>query len=300
MGIVILVLILLAIIVNNWEISLAILIIVIVMWAIYSIRKKRVKLLFNVEETDGMEGKVFEQWCALLLNEIGYENVKVTPSSGDHGVDIVAVKDGFRYAIQCKRYSSKLGNTPVQEVYAGKAMYDCSVAMVMTNSYFTDGAIQLANKIGVILLDRDDVRNMTKQTEYIETKPKKKKKIKREDMWPYKDSPEIDISYYLGMVVPDRPKNMNDSLKMFPEIPNDDPHNHKSEEIITIFSESLNEKAFADWWAIYLTQHSKTICEVIQDGELYKVKARAHVYSIRANYWDEERDYDGMGGFYVF
>lgn len=288
-----------SVIYEYWYVFIAIgIMLVLVLISSKTENRNKPKPVLKIEDTDGMKGQAFEYWCATLLRMVGYEDVTVTPGSGDQGVDVVAVKEGFRYAIQCKRYSSKLGNTPVQEVYAGKEMYNCTVAMVMTNSYFTDGAILLANKTGVILLDRDDVRNMTKQIEYIEPKPKKK--IKREDMWPYKDSPEIDISYYLGMVVPDRPKNMKDSLKMFPEIPNDDPHNHKAEEIITIFSESLNEKAFADWWAIYLTQHIKTICEVVQDGKLYKVKARAHVYSIRANYWDEERDPDGIGGFYVF
>jgi restriction system protein len=70
-------------------------------------------------------------------------------------VDIVAVKDEIRYAIQCKCYSSDLGNKPVQEVYAGKEMYGCQVGVVMTNRHFTSGAKELAERTRVLLWDRE-------------------------------------------------------------------------------------------------------------------------------------------------
>ena len=66
----------------------------------------------------------------------------------------------MRYAIQCKCYSSALGNTPVQEVCAGKSMYNCHVGVVMTNNYFTAGAKQLAEKNGILLWDRDKLQQM--------------------------------------------------------------------------------------------------------------------------------------------
>lgn len=109
---------------------------------------------------DSLVGKDFEEWCAQLLRKNGFQSVTVTPGSGDHGVDIVAEKEGVRYAVQCKRYASDLGNTPVQEVYAGKEMYGCQVAVVMTNQHFTDGAVTLAEKTKVLLWDRDKLKKM--------------------------------------------------------------------------------------------------------------------------------------------
>lgn len=103
---------------------------------------------------DLMEGHDFEYWCAGLLRKIGFSRVEVTPGSNDQGVDILAQKDGVKYAIQCKRYSHDLGNTPVQEVHAGKAMYNCHVGVVLTNQHFTTGAKQLAQATGVLLWDR--------------------------------------------------------------------------------------------------------------------------------------------------
>ncbi|MBR4702635.1 MAG: restriction endonuclease [Oscillospiraceae bacterium] len=109
---------------------------------------------------DHMEGHAFEYWCADLLKRHGYSRIRVTKGSGDQGVDILAAKAGQEYAIQCKRYENKLSNKPVQEIIAGKSFYDCDYAVVMTNSYFTDGAVALANKTGVKLWDRDAIKSM--------------------------------------------------------------------------------------------------------------------------------------------
>lgn len=109
----------------------------------------------GIESVDGMEGHDFEYWCAELLKKTGFVNVEVTPGSGDQGVDILAQKDGIKYAIQCKCYSKDLGNTPIQEVEAGRIYYGCHVGVVMTNRHFTQGAKDLAQKTGTLLWDRN-------------------------------------------------------------------------------------------------------------------------------------------------
>lgn len=109
---------------------------------------------------DGMEGHKFEHFCADLLLKTAFDKADVTPGSGDQGVDIVAVKDGVKYAIQCKNYASPLSNTPVQEVNAGKTFYGCHVGVVMTNSTFTSGARKLADATGVLLWDRAYVEKL--------------------------------------------------------------------------------------------------------------------------------------------
>lgn len=79
-------------------------------------------ILTNV---DAMEGIQFEHYCGDLLKANGFSNIKYTEVTGDQGVDITAEKDNIKYAIQCKRYSSDVGNQAVQEVFAGKTMYGC-------------------------------------------------------------------------------------------------------------------------------------------------------------------------------
>lgn len=118
------------------------------------IKPKQVNYVSGVSAIDGMDGHEFEHFCADLLRKVGFSEVTVTPGSGDQGVDVLAVKDGIKYAIQCKNYVSALSNTPVQEVSAGKQFYGCHVGVVMTNSTFTPGAIQLATATNVLLWDR--------------------------------------------------------------------------------------------------------------------------------------------------
>jgi len=114
----------------------------------------------ELEEIDELEGWEFEYWCAELLRKCGYQNVSVTQASGDQGVDILAEKSGLKYAIQCKRFSKPLGNKPIQEVFTGLTYYRCDIPVVMTNNYFTDGAIQLARSTEVLLWDRSIIIEM--------------------------------------------------------------------------------------------------------------------------------------------
>lgn len=115
---------------------------------------------YELHKVDAMGGHEFEHWCAGLLSKNGYSNVKLTPASGDQGVDILAEKDGILYAIQCKCYSSDLGNTPIQEVNTGRAIYNCHIGAVMTNRYFTKGAKDAAEATGILLWDRDKLKQM--------------------------------------------------------------------------------------------------------------------------------------------
>lgn len=104
---------------------------------------------------DYMEGHEFEYFCAGLLRKNGFENVEVTQGSGDHGIDILAEKDSITYAIQCKCYSSNVGNAAVQQAHSGKSIYKKDIAVVLTNRYFTQQATDEATQLGVKLWDRD-------------------------------------------------------------------------------------------------------------------------------------------------
>ena len=133
------------------------------------------RLLLQID-MDALDGHDFEIWCARLLLENGFDDAVVTQKSSDQGVDIVAVKSGVRWAIQCKRYQNSVGNKSVQEVYSGMNLYNCSVGAVMTNSSFTKNAVELAKATGIVLWDRSEIIGMlrsvrTKLTE-AERKPR--------------------------------------------------------------------------------------------------------------------------------
>ncbi len=118
------------------------------------------KGIMSLRDLDDMDGIGFEQLTCDILIANGFEIAENTQISADFGVDVLALKDNITYAIQCKRYQETVGIEAVQQVYAGRAYYECHVAVVLTNRYFTSAAQKLADKIGVVLWDRDTLREL--------------------------------------------------------------------------------------------------------------------------------------------
>lgn len=106
-----------------------------------------------VERMDPWE---FERLCAeaLLLN--GFQQAGVTPGSRDHGVDVIAIKDGYRWAIQCKRYTPprRVGESVVKELVRGANIWGCQRAAILTTTTFTPQAQYIAPQYGVELWPR--------------------------------------------------------------------------------------------------------------------------------------------------
>lgn len=118
------------------------------------------KGMLSVTELDNMDGIAFEELACDILIANGFDVAENTQATCDYGVDILASKEGITYAIQCKRYLEPVGIEAVQQVYAGRAYYECHVAVVLTNQMFTTNAKNLADKIGVVLWDRETLRNL--------------------------------------------------------------------------------------------------------------------------------------------
>lgn len=115
----------------------------------------------DIDNVDNkMNGFDFEKYAAKILEANEFKKVDVTKCSNDFGVDIIAYKDDIKYAIQCKKYNSPVGLKAVQEVIASRAMNNCHVAVVLTNSSFTKNAISLAEKNNVLLWGRIKLKEM--------------------------------------------------------------------------------------------------------------------------------------------
>ncbi len=109
--------------------------------------------------SEDMDGMAYENLCEKILNSKGW-NISRTPISGDQGVDIIAEKGDRRVCIQCKRYSSSVGNSAVQEVVAGKLHWGGSHAAVVSNADYTASAKALADSACVFLLHHDDLLSL--------------------------------------------------------------------------------------------------------------------------------------------
>lgn len=117
--------------------------------------------LISIDEMSGID---FEEYVAFLLDKLGYKTPKVTPAQSDQGIDIITSKDTVKIGIQCKRWKRKVGNKAIQEVYSGVGFYSLDKAIVVTNSYFTDSAKDLAAKLDVELWDRNTLVKLIKDT----------------------------------------------------------------------------------------------------------------------------------------
>ena len=115
------------------------------------------EILMN-DNIDMMDGHAFEYFCARMMDSMGYK-AKVTKGSGDHGADIIAIKEGVRYAVQCKRWSTSVGNKVVEDVFYAKQVYHCHVGIIITSNYFTCAAKEAAHETGIILWDRDFIKS---------------------------------------------------------------------------------------------------------------------------------------------
>lgn len=105
-------------------------------------------------------GEEFEKYLCDELNTLANVKCEMTKASGDQGADLlVTLSSGKKIAIQCKLYSSSVGNDAVQEVIAGKVFYKCDMACVVSNNTYTSSAMELARCAEVELLHYSELKN---------------------------------------------------------------------------------------------------------------------------------------------
>jgi len=121
-------------------------------------------LYLELQNVSAMSGTQFEVFVRRVLTALGY-NARVLGGSGDQGVDVIASKDGNKVAIQCKNYNKPVGNKPVQEVYAGSKHRRCDHAWVVAPAGYTKGAHELAQSVGVSLLDARAIQAWIRQVD---------------------------------------------------------------------------------------------------------------------------------------
>lgn len=125
-------------------------------------KQKRRISKYTIDDVDLMTGTEFEEFVGLLFKKMGYSS-QVTKQSGDQGLDVIATKNGTKIGVQAKCYSNTVGNSAVQEAVAGKSFYNCDKVIVITNNFFTPAAIELAQSNGVILWNRDMLKEKLKE-----------------------------------------------------------------------------------------------------------------------------------------
>lgn len=121
-------------------------------------RNKDIKKYINksINEVDKMTGIEFETFLKCHFQNLGFRT-ETTPATGDYGADLILRKNNEKIIVQAKRYKDKVGIKAIQEVVAAVGHYKAQKGYVVTNSYFTKSAINLANSNSIELWDRKKI-----------------------------------------------------------------------------------------------------------------------------------------------
>ncbi len=101
-------------------------------------------------------GVEFEIWCAEKIREQGWD-VSMTPITGDQGVDLIARRGQTSVAIQCKNYTGAIGNSAVQQIFAGQKHALANFACVIGTGGFTKSAFEIASITKVALINAENI-----------------------------------------------------------------------------------------------------------------------------------------------
>jgi superfamily II DNA or RNA helicase len=71
----------------------------------------------------------------------GYSHVAVIGQSGDGGADILALKNGKRWLVQVKRWTSPIGAEVIERTIAAVRTYEADIPVIVSRSGFTTGLI---------------------------------------------------------------------------------------------------------------------------------------------------------------
>lgn len=125
------------------------------------------KVFLSLADVDRLDGASFEILCKLLLSRDAAD-VKLTPSSGDGGIDLVVLKDGnIGMLCQCKHTSQQsLGWEALKDVFTGSPAYEIRYPsfrfqkVAITNQSFNKKAKDQAEILGIRLIERDTIEVM--------------------------------------------------------------------------------------------------------------------------------------------
>jgi len=131
----------------------------------------------TLETVHRLTARYFEKFVAVLWGKMGY-TCHVTPLSGDHGIDVIAIKNSEGLLLQAKSSGvegQRLNWDAVKEVVTGAATYRAQYRGVsfrtvcVTNRQFNSGAQQHAKLNDVDLFDQDNLAALLREYSVMES-----------------------------------------------------------------------------------------------------------------------------------
>lgn len=120
-------------------------------------KRRREAWLERQQRWENLSGRAFELEFGKLLKGLGY-GVRVTPSSGDQGLDLIASRAGREVAVQCKRHKTKTGPAVARELYGAMVASGYTAGMLVSTSGFTQGVHDFVKGKNIELWDLETIR----------------------------------------------------------------------------------------------------------------------------------------------
>ncbi|MEQ8175073.1 MAG: restriction endonuclease [Syntrophomonadaceae bacterium] len=112
----------------------------------------------TIVDVDLMNDEEFERFIISLFFKMGYKTTS-TRMAGEFGVNLIASKNGNKIGIQAKCNVSNITQEEIQLLRGGLNQYQLGQGLAITNMYFTAGAVRLADTSGIVLWNRDVLRD---------------------------------------------------------------------------------------------------------------------------------------------
>jgi hypothetical protein len=111
----------------------------------------------------------YEKYVAEYFIKNGYQ-VELTSFTNDYGVDIFAIKNSLKCAVQVKMFGNtarKINRKMVMELHGAKDYFDCNYAKIVTDGEILQDAKQVAEKLNIelIYLPVNSVTNANNETD---------------------------------------------------------------------------------------------------------------------------------------
>lgn len=128
--------------------------------------KKELETIYRKNEVNywlSLDGYTFEEEIAKLYISLGHK-VKITPKSGDGGIDLILHnKEGKQIFVQCKNHKKPVGVGVIRELLGVVASGGAEKGILICSSGTTNGGIEFGKKNSIEILTVHDVVTLNKK-----------------------------------------------------------------------------------------------------------------------------------------
>ena len=122
----------------------------------------------NFSDIDKLSPQDFEDYVARLFTSLDWKDMHITTPGkdrtwGDGGVDLIATRNGRKFAFEVKHRSeseSRVGVDALNQLVTGAELLGIRMRILVTNAYFTQEVHSRAVQLGVDLVDRDELKSL--------------------------------------------------------------------------------------------------------------------------------------------